>query len=66
MFENEFQKYYFYVVFFLIIKSYFGNPKLYFCIMQESPFAKIHKILWKILFYLEKLFLTVLYCLFEF
>jgi hypothetical protein len=66
MFENEFQKYYFYVVFYLIIKSYFGDPKTIFCIMQERSFDKIQKVLWKILFYFENLFLTVLYCSFEF
>jgi hypothetical protein len=50
----------FYEVFFLILKGWFENPKLYYCIMQESRFAKIHKVLWKISFYFENLFLTVL------
>jgi hypothetical protein len=50
----------FYEVFFLIIKGYLENPKLYFCIMQVSPFAKIHKVIWKILFYFENFFLAVL------
>jgi hypothetical protein len=53
-------------VFSLISKNYFGNPKLYFALCKWSSFAKIHKVLWKIMFYSENLFLTVLYCLFEF
>jgi hypothetical protein len=29
----------FYKVFLLILKGYFVNPKLYFCIMQVKPFC---------------------------
>jgi hypothetical protein len=55
VFENEFQNIFF-VVFFLIINSYFGNPKLYFCIMQESPFAKFIRLYGKSYFILKTCF----------
>jgi hypothetical protein len=49
----------FYEVFFHVSKELFENPNFYFCIMQESSFARIYKVLSKILFYFENLFLTV-------